>query len=165
MSMAFAKGTSYMSKHCTTLEWKRESEDFSYQSYNRKHYWTFDSGVTIPASAASSFLGDSDYINPEEAFVAALTSCHMVTFLTVAAKKRFVVDRYNDTAVGLLEKNVKGRIALTQVTLRPIIVFGEEQKPSKAELQNMHDIAHRQCFIANSVKTKVTIDYSLDSIN
>ena len=154
-----------MSKHYATLEWKRESKDFSYQSYNRKHYWTFNSGVTIQASAASAFLGDPNFVNPEEAFVAALASCHMLTFLAVAAKKRFIIDRYSDTGVGVLEKNVEDKMALTHVSLKPVIIFGGTQKPSSVELQNMHDVAHRQCFIANSVKTKVTIDYSLDSTN
>ena len=163
--MALLKGTSSMSKHYTTLEWKRESKDFSYQSYNRKHSWTFNSGVTIQASAAPAFLGDPNFVNPEEAFVAALASCHMLTFLAVAAKKRFIVDRYSDTAVGVLEKNAEDRMALTHVTLKPVIIFGGMQKPSNVELQNMHDVAHRQCFIANSVITKVTIENSLDSTN
>ena len=132
---------------------------------SRKHYWTFNSGVTIQASAASAFLGDPNFVNHEEAFVAALASCHMLTFLAVAAKKRFIIDRYSDTGVGVLEKNVEDKMALTHVTLKPVIIFGGTQKPSSVELQNMHDVAHRQCFIANSVKTKVTIDYSLDSTN
>ena len=124
-----------MSKHYATLEWKRESKDFSYQSYNHKHYWTFNSGVTIQASAASAFLGDPNFVNPEEAFVAALASCHMLTFLAVAAKKRFIIDRYSDTGVGVLEKNVEDKMALTHVTLKPVIIFGGTQKPSSVELQ------------------------------
>jgi organic hydroperoxide reductase OsmC/OhrA len=96
-----------MSEHKITLEWKRESESFSYESYNRDHVLVFEGGARVPASAAPAYRGNPAHINPEEALVAALSSCHMLTFLAVAAKKQFVVDRYSDHAVGFLEKKGK----------------------------------------------------------
>ena len=94
-----------MSEHKVTLEWKRESADFSYESYNRDHVLIFEGGVRVPASAAPAYRGNPAHVNPEDALVAALSSCHMLTFLAVAAKKKFVVDGYSDHAVGFLEKN------------------------------------------------------------
>ncbi len=147
-----------MSEHQVTLRWQRESSDFSYQTYNRDHQWAFDGGVVVPASASPGFLGNPSCVDPEEAFIAALASCHMLTFLAIAARKRFVVDRYNDQAVGLLGKDPEGRYALIRVTLKPQIVFGGERAPSEEELRRMHEGAHRQCFIANSVKTEVSLE-------
>ena len=147
-----------MSTHRASLEWHRETNDFVYQTYNRDHQWVFDGGIKVTASASPYFLGNPACVDPEEAFVASLASCHMLTFLAIAAKKRFVVNSYSDQAVGYLEKNAAGQYALTEVTLKPKIDWGGERTPSAEELKQMHDGAHHQCFIANSVKTEVNIE-------
>jgi len=146
-----------MSEHTAILRWKRTSEDFTYQSYNRGHTWIFDGGSEIRASAAPGYLGDADCVDPEEAFVAALASCHMLTFLAVAARQKFVVDAYRDEAVGCMEKNSAGKMAITTVKLNPKITFSGEKTPTEAELQALHHAAHENCFIANSVLTKVEV--------
>ncbi len=147
-----------MSQHHVALQWQRESADFTYQTYNREHRWVFDGGVEVPASASPGFLGNAACVDPEEAFIAALSSCHLLTFLAIAAKRRLVVDAYSDRPVGHLERDADGRFSLTRVSLKPVIVFGGEQAPSPEQLRQMHEMAHRQCFIANSVKTRVTVE-------
>ena len=146
-----------MSEHKIALEWKRESEQFTYESYNRDHVVIFEGGARVSASAAPAYRGNPALVNPEEGFVAALSSCHMLTFLAVAAKKRFVVDRYSDHAVGFLEKNQKGRLAITRVVLHPRVEFSGSTLPSSKEIAELHEQAHNACFIANSVTTDVTI--------
>lgn len=147
-----------MSEHKVTLEWKRESESFSYETYNRDHLLIFEGGARVPASAAPAYRGNPAHVNPEEALVAALSSCHMLTFLAVAAKKRFVVDRYSDHAVGVLEKNQKGKLAITRVTLHPQVAFGGITPPTPEQIAALHERAHAECFIANSVTTVVTVE-------
>lgn len=147
-----------MSEHTVTVEWKRETADFTYQSYNRDHDWRFDGGAEVRASAAPAYLGGPACVDPEEAFVASLSSCHMLTFLAIACRKRYVVDSYHDEAVGLLEKDASGRLAITRVTLRPLIRFGGDRSPGPQELAEMHDQAHHACFIANSVKSDVAVE-------
>ena len=127
-----------MSEHKVTLEWKRDTEDFSYESYTRDHVLVFEGGVRVPASAAHAYRGNPAHVNPEEALVAALSSCHMLTFLAVAAKKQFVVDQYSDHAVGVLEKNQKGKLAITRVILRPRIVFGGPTPPTPEQMTALH---------------------------
>jgi organic hydroperoxide reductase OsmC/OhrA len=146
-----------MSEHAATISWERSGDDFSYEGYNRNHDWRFESGVKVPASAAPGYLGDPSRVDPEEAFVAALASCHMLTFLAIASRKRLVVDRYADAAVGVMEKNEQGRLAITRVTLRPRVEF-RDGPPSDAELARLHEMAHKNCFIANSVRTQVIVD-------
>ena len=147
-----------MSEYKVTVEWKRETPDFSYQGYNRDHDWTFDAGVTIRASAAPAYLGNTACVDPEEAFVASLSSCHMLTFLAIASRKRLVLDGYHDDAVGILDKDASGRLAITRVTLRPTVQFSGEKLPAPEEVTQMHDQAHHACFIANSVKTEVLVE-------
>jgi organic hydroperoxide reductase OsmC/OhrA len=147
-----------MSEHKIGLEWKRESEQITYDTYNRDHAVIIEGGARVPLSAAPAYRGNPALVNPEEALVAALSSCHMLTFLAVAAKKRFVVDRYSDLAVGYLEKNEKGRLAITRVVLRPRIEFSGPTLPSPTELAELHEQAHSGCFIANSVTTEVRIE-------
>ena len=110
----------------------------------------------MPGSAAPAFKGSAERVDPEEAFVAALSSCHMLTFLAIAAKKRLVVDDYVDSAVGYLEKNEDGKLAMTRVVLRPAIQFADP--PSAETIEKMHHKAHENCFIALSVKTEVTVE-------
>jgi len=147
-----------MSEHHATIDWKRETPDFAYETYNRDHDWQFDAGVTVRASATPAYLGSDICVDPEEAFVASLSSCHMLTFLAIACKKRFTVDGYRDQAVGILGKDQTGRMAMTRVTLRPQVWFGGEKTPTPEELAQMHGQAHHACFIANSVKTEVVIE-------
>jgi organic hydroperoxide reductase OsmC/OhrA len=147
-----------MSQHRATIQWDRESPEFSYESYNRSHRWSFDSGIEVAAAAAPDFHGDPDRVDPEEAYVASLASCHMLTFLAIAAKKRLIVDKYTDEAVGFLAKNDSGKLAITQVTLRPKVIFGGSSPVSWEDLSKLHALAHDQCFIANSVRTAVTVE-------
>lgn len=145
-----------MSEHKVTVIWKRDSVDFAYKNYNRSHQWDFGHGIIVPASAAPAFLGNEDRVDPEQAFVAAMSSCHMLTFLAVASQKKFVVDSYEDHAVGVLAKNAQGKMAMTEVTLSPRITFSGQQ-PDEQALHQLHETAHRECFIANSVTTTVNI--------
>ncbi len=147
-----------MSEHVATIRWSRESTDFAHESYNRAHDWEFDSGIEVAASAAPDYKGDADRVDPEEAFVAALSSCHMLTFLAVAARKRLVIDRYTDHAIGIMEKNADGKLSITRVTLRPKIEFGGAATPSAEELDKLHELAHEHCFIANSVRSSITVE-------
>lgn len=145
-----------MSEHHATITWVRESAGFNYEEYNRDHEWRFDGGVTVAASAAPRYLGTEDRVDPEEALVAAISSCHMLTFLAICARRRIVVDEYVDEAVGQLEKNDSGRLAVTKVELRPRIRFGGEP-PGDEELERIHEQSHRDCFIANSVTTQIVL--------
>lgn len=146
-----------MSEHKATISWSRGAPEFSYETYTRDHSWRFDGGVQVAASAAPSYKGSPACVDPEEAFVAALSSCHMLTFLALAARKRFVIDGYDDEAIGFLEKNADGKLAITRVELRPKIRFGGDEQPSADEIERLHHLAHEHCFIANSVKTEVTV--------
>ena len=147
-----------MSEHRVRLEWSRSTPDFDYKTYNRGHAATFKNGQTLGMSASVEYKGDADRVDPEEAFVAALSSCHMLTFLALASLRGIVVDRYEDEAIGYLEKNAEGKPAVTRVTLRPRITFAPGTEPDEAALAALHDKAHHGCFIANSVKTEVTVE-------
>jgi organic hydroperoxide reductase OsmC/OhrA len=147
-----------MSEHKVTVDWKRETPDFAYESYNRDHDWSFDAGITVRASANPAYLGSENCVDPEEAFVASLSSCHMLTFLALAARKRYVVDGYRDQAVGVLSKDPASHLAMTRVVLRPRVAFSGEKIPSPEEVRRLHDQAHHACFIANSVKTEVVVE-------
>jgi organic hydroperoxide reductase OsmC/OhrA len=145
-----------MSEHKATVKWSRGGKDFTYKAYSRDHAWSLN-GNEVPASATPAYLGNPARVDPEAAFVAALSSCHMLTFLAVAAGKGFVVDSYEDEAVGHLEKNAAGKMAVTRVELHPRIVFGGTKQPAAADLEALHDKAHKECFIANSVTTDVKV--------
>lgn len=146
-----------MSEHHATITWQRTSQDFTYQTYNRAHDWQFKA-VTVPGSAAKEYRGDENRVNPEEALVAALSSCHMLVFLAVAAKRKASLDAYHDDAIGVLEKNADGKLAITRVTLRPKIVWSAGVTVSADDLAKMHHDAHEGCFIATSVKTEVSVE-------
>jgi organic hydroperoxide reductase OsmC/OhrA len=146
-----------MSEHKANILWSRGGADFSYKNYSRDHIWRFDNGVEVTASAAPAYLGNPRRVDPEAAFVAALSSCHMLTFLALAANKGFVVDSYVDNAMGRLEKNANGKLAVTSVELRPDVLFCGAKVPTQADLDWLHDKAHRECFIANSVTTEVKV--------
>ena len=145
-----------MSEHKAAIKWSREGKDFTYKTYSRDHVWLANS-IEIPASAAPAYLGNPNRVDPEGALVAALSSCHMLTFLALAAYKGFVVESYDDEAVGHLEKNAAGKMAITRVDLHPKIAFGGTKQPSEGDLDALHDKAHKECFIANSVTTEVHV--------
>ncbi|MEM9281038.1 MAG: OsmC family protein [Verrucomicrobiota bacterium] len=146
-----------MSEHKATLTWTRGENDFGYKEYPRGHQWTFPrSSQSINASAAPDYLGDPDAADPEEAFTAALASCHMLTFLAIASMSGFVVDRYEDSAVGHLEKGENGKPWLARITMSPVITFSGDKQPSPEDLEKLHEKAHHECFLANSVKTEIT---------
>ena len=147
-----------MSEHEVRVEWQRGAVEFTPETYDRTHRWTFGGGLEVEATAAPEFKGRRELPNPEEALVAALSSCHMLTFLAIAARRRLVVERYDDDAVGHLEKNEHGRLAITRATLRPRVAFGGEKQPTDEEVSRLHHLAHEQCFIANSVTTEVTVE-------
>lgn len=145
-----------MSDHFAEVEWHFAEHPEQTSTYNRDHAVTLENGVVIANSAAPSYLGNATMSNPETLLLAALASCHMLTFLAVTGKRGFQVSHYQDKAVGTLGKNDDGRMAITHCTLRPIIEF-MGNAPSAEELQKFHASAHRNCFIANSLSTTVEI--------
>ena len=147
-----------MSEHHAKIAWKLATDSFDYKTYNREHRWELPGGETVRASAAPAFLGKPEFVDPEEALVASLSACHMLTFLAIASMKKFVVDSYDDDAVGYLEKNEAGKSAITRVVLRPAIVFSGDKLPSQEDLDWMHEKAHKECFIANSVTTEIIVE-------
>jgi organic hydroperoxide reductase OsmC/OhrA len=148
-----------MSTHRAQLRWKRTSADFLYDTYNRAHDVLFKNGdVMLPSSSAPEFRGDADRVDPEEAFVASLSSCHMLTFLAICARKRLTVDRYEDDAEGHLEQGSNGKLWVAHVTLRPRVAFAAGVKVDAATLADIHHKSHEECFIANSVKTEVAVE-------
>ncbi|MEH6813213.1 MAG: OsmC family protein, partial [Motiliproteus sp.] len=148
-----------MSEYSATVQWQRGDQDFLSNRYSRGHEWLFDGGVRVPASSSPHIVplpySVAENVDPEEAFVAALSSCHMLFFLYLAARRGFVVDQYTDNALGLMAKNDQGKLAMTEVRLRPKVDFSGATIPTPAELEDMHHVSHDECFIANSVKTRV----------
>ena len=152
-----------MSEYGAVIRWKKaEDEAFSDNQYSRSHTWEFDGGVTVPASSSPHVVplpfSVEANVDPEEAFIAALSSCHMLTFLGIAAKQKYVIDSYVDDAIGVLEEDESGRSSVTKVTLRPKIVFIGSKIPTSAQLDKLHHLAHKNCFIANSVKTEIKVE-------
>jgi organic hydroperoxide reductase OsmC/OhrA len=145
-----------MSEHVARIRWKRVTPDFAYETYGRDHTVTFGGGSTIAASSAEQFRGRPELANPEEMLVAALSSCHMLTFLAIAARKRLVVDAYEDDAIGYLTENEDRRLWVSRVILRPRIRFATPVDPE--QLRKMHELSHRGCFIASSVRTVVEVE-------
>ena len=150
-----------MSTYRVKVLWSAPAADFSAGNYSRSHSWQFDGGIRVPASSSPHNvaipLSVEEAVDPEEAFVASLSSCHMLFFLVIAFKAGLVVERYEDNAVGTLAKDRDGRMAMTEVVLRPDIDF-VGRAPSNKTLQALHDQAHEACFIANSVKTQVRVE-------
>jgi organic hydroperoxide reductase OsmC/OhrA len=150
-----------MSEYRATIKWQRTSPDFLKGRYSREHTWNFDGGVTVPASASPHVVpapwSNPACVDPEEAFVAAISSCHMLTFLFLASKQGFQIDRYEDEAVGTMTKNEQGVPWMSAVMLHPKIVFSGEKIPTAAEQEHLHHLSHEQCYIANSVKTEIKV--------
>ncbi len=152
-----------MSTYTATIRWSRDgAADFAKGQYSRAHEWAFDGGAVVPASASPHVVpapwSDAAGVDPEEAFVASLSSCHMLFFLDFARRAGFVIDSYVDEAEGELAKGADGKMAMTRVTLRPRVAWVDEG-PNPAALADLHHKAHEACFIANSVKSEVTVDY------
>lgn len=151
-----------MSTYTATITWSRGDQPFADGKYSRRHLWRFDGGVELPASSSPHVvkvpMSDASAVDPEEAFVASLSSCHMLFFLDFARRAGFVVDSYEDVAEGLMAKDAQGRLAMTVVTLRPRIRFSGETRPTAGQLDELHHKSHEACFLANSVKTEVKVE-------
>lgn len=146
-------------RHGATVEWTRGDAEFTGGRYSRRHVWRFDGGAVVAGSASPHVVpapfSDPSAVDPEEAFVAALASCHMLWFLSIAAEAGCRVDRYRDAASGVLARDPDGRMAMTEVTLRPDVRFSGDRVPDGPAIRAMHHAAHAACFIANSVRTDV----------
>jgi organic hydroperoxide reductase OsmC/OhrA len=151
-----------MSEYSARVTWQRGDANFLDNRYSRSHRWEFDGGLSVPASSSPQVvpvpLSVEANVDPEEAFIASLSSCHMLFFLSLAARQGFRVDSYVDDAVGVMGKDAAGRMAMLRVVLRPAIEFGGEQQPTVAQLEALHHQSHDLCFIANSVKTEVAVE-------
>ena len=151
-----------MHHYHANISWTRDDGDFVRGRYSRAHQWRFDEDVTVPASASPLVVplpfSASAAVDPEEALVAAAASCHMLTFLWLASKAGFVIERYEDDATGLMEKNARGRLAITRITLKPRIEFSGDRSPTTAELDRLHHAAHDECYIANSISAEIVVE-------
>jgi len=149
--------------YTATIRWARLGEgDFTKGQYSRAHEWAFDGGAVVPASASPHIVpapwSDPAGVDPEEAFIASLSSCHMLFFLDYARRDGWTIDSYVDEAIGVMEKDAAGKMAVTRVTLRPRIEWGGDGPPSEEQIAHLHHRSHDDCFIANSVKTEVTVE-------
>jgi organic hydroperoxide reductase OsmC/OhrA len=148
-----------MAQYTVTIRWSRGEQPFTDKRYSRGHTWSFDGGVEVPGSSSPHSVplpySRADAVDPEEAFVASLSSCHMLWFLSIAAQRGFCVDSYVDEAAGVMSRNADGKVAMTTVTLRPAVRFAGAGVPTPGDIDAMHHDAHAECFIANSVKTEV----------
>lgn len=146
-----------MSEHRIGLEWSRNDGPFARGNYSPQHLIRYAGGQTLQGSPSSAFGGDDAHADPEQLLLSALSACHMLTFLAVAANRSYVVDSYTDEAVAVLEKNAEGKMAVVRATLAPKVVFSGDKQPTPTDYANMHARAHAGCFIANSVKTVVDV--------
>ncbi|RSZ56949.1 OsmC family peroxiredoxin [Massilia atriviolacea] len=146
------------------LAWQRGAQPFLDNRYSRAHAWRFDGGLQVPASSSPLSvplpMSDPAAVDPEEALVAAVSSCHMLFFLSLAARAGHVVDDYRDHAIGTMSSNADGRMAMTRIVLRPAIGFAAGTAPDAAGLDALHHAAHAQCYIANSIKADVIVEGS-----
>ena len=151
-----------MSEHGATVVWTRGDSKFTDGRYSRGHEWRFDGGVTVPASASPHNVrlpfSVEHAVDPEEALVAAVSSCHMLFFLSFVANRGYVVDSYVDEAVGEMAEDERGRVAVTKVRLRPRVTFIGETQPDRAMIESIHHESHEACFIANSVRSEVVVE-------
>ena len=155
-----------MSRHQATIHWQRTGPEFLRGRYSREHSWIFDGGLTVPASPSPEVVpapwSNPAHVDPEEAYVASISSCHMLTFLHLASRQGFQVGSYRDEAVGVMTKNERGVPWVSSVTLHPQIVYDGARAPTAAEEERLHHLAHEQCFIASSIKTEVIVAGSAD---
>ena len=150
-----------MAAHTATVTWQRGEDDFAAGHYSRAHEIEFDGGITVTGSASPSVVkapySREDAVDPEELFVASLSTCHMLWFLDLARRAGFVVDAYEDRASGVMVKDDRGKISITQVKLNPYIAWSGEKQPAPEEIRELHHRAHEACFIANSFRGDVAI--------
>lgn len=150
-----------MSTHTARLAWRREGAAFTDGKYSRAHAWSFDGGATVKASSSPHVVplpySDASAVDPEEAYVAAIASCHLLFFLSFAARRRFVVDAYEDEAEGVMEPDADGRPWVSRVTLRPRVAFGGDRRPTPEEIDALHHEAHEACFLARSVRSAIVV--------
>jgi len=151
-----------MAHYTAEIFWHRAEQDFLDKRYSRKHRIRFDGGVEIAGSSSPHVvplpMSETAAVDPEEAFVAALSSCHMLWFLSIAAEQGFRIDTYRDAAMGQMGENCDGKIAMTHVTLKPAVHFSGDRIPRRTQIEDMHHAAHKACYIANSVRTKVACE-------
>ena len=148
-----------MSEHRARILWEKQTDSFKYEDYNREHLWEFPKGgMEVRATAAPKYRGKPDAVDPEEALVAAISSCHMLTFISICSRRGVVVERYQDDAVGTMAPNAERRLAVTRVVLNPVVTFAPGHGLDDETMAEIHHQAHEQCFIANSVKTEITVD-------
>lgn len=148
--------------YTVTVSWEKKLDEvFVDSKYSRSHTWRFDGGMEVAASSSPHVvplpMSNESAVDPEEAFIASLSSCHMLWFLSIAAGKKYIIESYTDHAEGVLEKDKAGKLAMTKVTLKPQVVFNNKTIPSREHVDELHHLAHEKCFIANSVKTEVNI--------
>ena len=146
-----------MSEHRISLQWSRDGGPFERGNYAKVHEIRYAGGETLRASPSPQYGGDDAHADPEQLLLSALSSCHMLTFLAVAANRGYVIERYDDDAVAMLGKNAEGQTVLTEATLAPSVAFSAAKVPTAAEFAQLHERAHAGCFIANSVKTVVRV--------
>ena len=150
-----------MSEHQAIIRWTRVGNGFVQGKYSREHTWTFDGGMTIPASPSPSVVptpySNPAHLDPEEALVAAVSSCHLLTFLHLASKQGYQVDSYQDEAVGFMTKNQDRIPWISRIELRPQIAWSGDRRPAAEDVALLHERAHEQCFIANSVKSEIVV--------
>ncbi|MET0357218.1 MAG: OsmC family protein [Cellvibrio sp.] len=148
-----------MSESTAEIFWERANQNFLDNRYSRKHLIRFDGGFELPASSSPDVVplpySDASAVDPEEMLVASLANCHMLWFLSLAAKKGFCVDNYSDRAVGVMSKNKNGKLFMSQVKLNPIVKFSGNKIPTNEQFGQLHHQAHEECFIANSVLTEI----------
>lgn len=144
------------------ITWQRGAQPFLDNRYSRAHVWQFDGGLTVPASSSPLSvplpMSDAAAVDPEEALVAAASSCHMLFFLSLAQQQGFTVDAYRDAALGTLDKDADGKLAMTLITLRPAITFSGARTPSASDLAALHHAAHERCYVASSLKAAIVIE-------
>ena len=154
-----------MSEYHATVRWERDGAVFVDNRYSRRHRWQFDGGIEVPASSSPNVvrvpMSDPAAVDPEEAFVASLSSCHLLWFLSIAAEAGFVVERYEDEAAGTMSLRADGRWWMSRVVLRPRVAFAGERQPTPEEFATLHHRAHDECYIANSVRTEVRCEPQL----
>ncbi|MEB0138138.1 MULTISPECIES: OsmC family protein [unclassified Undibacterium] len=150
-----------MDNYQAQVIWQRQQQEFSDNKYSRAHEWKFDGGLSVPASSAPSSVplpySLAENVDPEEALIAALASCHMLFFLAFACKQGYIIDTYDDEAIGTMSKNERGRLYISAITLRPRVLFSGDKTATAEQINALHELAHEHCYIANSVRAEVTI--------
>ncbi len=149
-------------KYSASVFWKKkDTESYTDNKYSRKHTWAFDGGTEVPASSSPQVvplpMSDASALDPEEAFVAAISSCHMLFFLSIAASSNYIIETYEDLALGIMSKNESGQMVMADIILNPKIIFSRQNIPSAEQITKLHDSAHKKCYLANSVKSTIKV--------